>query len=413
MAGVPADASAVYANITVLNQTANGYLRTYAADQPAPSTGALDFDDSATAQSVAIPLSADGQFKVLVGAGGPVDLVIDIQGYFTAAADQATFTPAAVHLLDTRVAPVRTLAGNSVTKLSVAGVAGIPAVADGLGAVALNLRTVQPATGAAGGYLRLWPSDQPEPATSNVNYTTAEHLPHRPGDRRPGRRRQHQHPQRRLRPGRPGDRRRGLVRRSRAGLPIVVSSAYPAHSWTPAGGPPATFTITDNAAASPATRFSYRLDDATPTTVTGPVHHRASAADRAGPAHPLGRGDRPARGRLAGQRVHLQHRRATVAAHRPSGHRRRQFGGPDLDRRRRQRRAHPRLHLRDPRPDHRRRSRCSWAAAPPAPTSCSPAWTRPTATPPRSPPSARPVTAPPATSTDFTATGDPISCPGG
>jgi hypothetical protein len=169
IASVPADASAVYANITVLNQTAIGYLRTYAADQPAPSTGARDFDDSATAQSVAIPLSADGRFTVLVGAGGPVDLTIDIQGYFTPAAAAAVFTPAAVHLLDTRAAPVRTLAGNSVTTLSVAG---IPAVADGVGAVALNLRTVQPATGAAGGYLRLWPSDQSEPATSNVNYTT-------------------------------------------------------------------------------------------------------------------------------------------------------------------------------------------------------------------------------------------------
>ncbi|MDQ1742976.1 MAG: hypothetical protein QOE23_1315 [Pseudonocardiales bacterium] len=171
---IPADASAVYANITVLNQTANGYLRTYAADQAAPTTGALDFDDSATAQSVAIPLSADGQFRVLVGAGGPVDLAIDVQGYFTASASSGTFTPAAVHLLDTRIAPVRTLAGYSITTLSVAGVAGIPAVADdGLGAVALNLRTIQPTTGAASGYLRLWPSDQMEPATSNVNYTTA------------------------------------------------------------------------------------------------------------------------------------------------------------------------------------------------------------------------------------------------
>ena len=172
VAGVQAEASAIYANITVLNQTSIGYLHVYAADQSAPSTGALDFDDSATAQSVAIPLSADGKFKVQVGAGGPVDLLIDIQGYFTPTATTGVFTPAAVHLLDTRVAPVRTLAGNSVTKLSVAGVAGIPAVADGLGAVALNLRTILPASGAASGYLRLWPADQVEPATSNVNYTT-------------------------------------------------------------------------------------------------------------------------------------------------------------------------------------------------------------------------------------------------
>jgi len=270
MAGVPADASAVYANITVLNQTAIGYLRTYAADQPAPSTGALDFDDSATAQSVAIPLSPDGQFKVLVGAGGPVDLAIDIQGYFTAAATSATFTPATVHLLDTRVAPVRTLAANSVTKLTVAGVSGIPAVADGLGAVAMNLRTVH-AAGAAGGYLRLWPSDRTEPATSNVNYTAdnvyrtdlAIVAPAADGSinvRNGG--------------SAPVDLVidvEGWFADPGPSVPMVESSAYPQHSWTPPGGAPATFTITDIGAGSPATRFSYHLDDAAPTTVSGPA----------------------------------------------------------------------------------------------------------------------------------------------
>src|SRR4051812_17790610 len=297
LAGVPADASAVYANITVLNQAAIGYLRTYAADQPAPSTGALDFDDSATAQSVAIPLSPDGQLKVLVGAGGPVDLAIDIQGYFTAAAVNATFTPAAVHLLDTRVAPVRTLAGNSVTKLTVTGVSGIPAVADGLGAVALNLRTVH-ATGAAGGYLRLWPSDQAEPATSNVNYTTdnvyrtdlAIVAPAADGSinvRNGG--------------SAPVDLVidvEGWFADPGPSIPMVESSAYPAHSWTPSGGAPATFTITDTGGGTPATRFSYHLDDDPPAAVTGsavtvappttPGRHILSvvATDRLGVASP-------------------------------------------------------------------------------------------------------------------------------
>ncbi len=268
--GVPVDASAVYANITVLNQSAIGYLRTFAADQPAPTTGALDFDDSTTAQSVAIPLSADGRFTVLVGAGGPVDLAIDIQGYFTAANANATFTPAAVHLLDTRVAPVRTLAGNSVTTLTVAGVAGIPAVADGLGAVALNLRTVHPA-GAAGGYLRLWPADRAEPATSNINYTAdnvyrtdlAIIAPAADGSinvRNGG--------------SAPVDLVldvQGWFADPGPGMPIVESSDHSAHSWTPAGGAPASFTITDTATGTPATRFSYSLDDAAPSTVTGPA----------------------------------------------------------------------------------------------------------------------------------------------
>jgi len=171
LAGVPSEASAVYVNIAVLGQTTNGYLRTYAADAAVPTTGALGFDASTQAESVAIPLSGDGAFTVLVGAGGPVDLLVDIQGYFTPTAGSGVFTPAAVRLLDTRAAPVRTIAGNGVLTLSVAGLAGIPAVADGLAAVALNLRTVQTSTSPASGYLRVWPSDQPEPAISSVNYT--------------------------------------------------------------------------------------------------------------------------------------------------------------------------------------------------------------------------------------------------
>lgn len=175
LAGVPANASAVYVNIAVLGQTVNGYLRTYAADAAVPTTGALGFDNSATAQSVAVPLSADGLFTVLVGAGGPVDLVIDLEGYFTATGSVTAgggFTPAAVHLLDSRAAPVRTIAGNGLLTVPVAGVGGLPTVADGLAALALNLRTVQPSsTSNASGYVRVWPGDQPEPTTSSLNYT--------------------------------------------------------------------------------------------------------------------------------------------------------------------------------------------------------------------------------------------------
>jgi len=217
LAGVPADASAVYVNIAVLGQTTNGYLRTYAAGAAVPTTGALGFDNTTQSISVAVPLDDYGWLTILVGAGGPVDLIVDIQGYFTPAVSSGGFTPAAVHLLDTRAAPVRTLAGNAVMTLSVAGVAGIPAMADGLSAVALNLRTVQPSTTPnASGYLRVWPSDEPEPVVSSLNYTRLR-LPHRSGHRVPGSRRQHQYPQRRPGSDRRGDRRPRLVRRPRPG----------------------------------------------------------------------------------------------------------------------------------------------------------------------------------------------------
>jgi len=175
LGGVPSDASAVYVNIAVLGQTTNGYLRTYAAGAAVPTTGALGFDNTTQSESVAIPLSADGAFTVLVGAGGPVDLIIDIEGYFTAGQTSGSFTPAAMHLLDTRAAPVRTIAGNGLLTVPVAGIDGLPTVADGLAALALNLRTVQPSAGPnASGFLRVWPGDQPEPSTSSLNYTSSD-----------------------------------------------------------------------------------------------------------------------------------------------------------------------------------------------------------------------------------------------
>ncbi|HTZ45053.1 MAG TPA: fibronectin type III domain-containing protein [Jatrophihabitans sp.] len=173
LAGVPADAEEIYANIAILNQTSNGYLRTYAADQSPPTTGALGFDNTTQSESVALPLSSAGAFTIMVGAGGPVDLTVDIQGYFTPGTSSGAFTPAAVHLLDTRAAPTQTLAGGAVLTVSVSGVDGIPGAQDGLTAVALNIRTVQASSNTTyGGYLRLWPADEDEPNISSVNYTS-------------------------------------------------------------------------------------------------------------------------------------------------------------------------------------------------------------------------------------------------
>ena len=250
---------------------------------------------------MAIPLSADGQFRVLVGAGGPVDLVIDIQGYFTPAAATGVFTPAAVRLLDTRVAPVRTLAGNSVTKLNVAGVAGIPAVADGP-----RRGGAEPAHRAACDRRR-----RRLPAAVAERPTRAGHLEH-----------QLHHPNVyrtdlaivalaadgsvNIRNGGPGPVDvvidvQGWFSDPGPGMPLIESSAYPEHSWTPAGGAPATFTITDSGAGSPATRFSYRLDDATPTTVAGPGSTITLTPPTAPGRHTLSVVATDRSGRLAGE----------------------------------------------------------------------------------------------------------------
>ncbi len=173
VAGIPADASGLYVNVAVIDQASGGYFRTYATGSAPPPDVAHNFDDTSTAQAQSVPLSAGGSFTFLLVAGGPVDFVVDIEGYFSAGATAGSFTPSAVHLLDTRAAPTQTLAPNSVSTFTIAGVAGIPSMQDGVGAIALNMRTVQASTTTpATGNLRAWPSDQVEPSTSVLNYTS-------------------------------------------------------------------------------------------------------------------------------------------------------------------------------------------------------------------------------------------------
>ena|GEM_PF-4283530 len=280
--GVPPDASAIYVNITVLSPPANGYLRIFAADAPAPTTNALDFDNSTMAQSLAVPLSADGRFTVLVGAGGPVDLIFDLEGYYTStgSSNGGAFTPAAVYLLDTRAVPVRTLAANSVSSFTVAGLAGIPNLVDGLTAVALNVRTVQSADSTASGYLRLWPSDEDEPSTSSINYTGQNVY------------------RTNLVTVAPADDGTISIRNGGAGpvdvvidvqgwyssgplSPQVTSSAVRAMQWI---SPTATlpFHFTTNSLAAPITSYTYNYDDQPTVTVAG------STADVTVPALNLG-----------------------------------------------------------------------------------------------------------------------------
>jgi hypothetical protein len=269
LAGVPAGASAVYVNIAVLNQPGIGYLRTFAAGAAVPITGALDFDNTTQAVSTTVPLSDDGAFTILVGAGGPVDLLVDIQGYFTAGETTGGFTPAAVHLLDTRAAPVRTLAGNSVMTLSVAGVAGIPAVGSSLTAVALNVRTVQAPNGTASGYLRLWASDQPEPAISSINYTILNVYRTDLAIVQVG-----LDGKVKIRNGGPGPVDvvldvQGWFADPGPGMPLVDSADYPEGGWGPPGAATASFTVSDEGLGTPAQSYQYAVDGGVPATVAG------------------------------------------------------------------------------------------------------------------------------------------------
>jgi len=85
--GIPATARAVAANITVVNATQAGYVTLFPADQGLPATSTLNFQAGQIRSNNAIlPLSVDGKLAAILGpaAGGQVDVVLDVSGYFAA-----------------------------------------------------------------------------------------------------------------------------------------------------------------------------------------------------------------------------------------------------------------------------------------------------------------------------------------
>ncbi len=177
--GIPATASAVYANITVQTaSTTDNFVTAFSTGTPRPNTS-LNYPGSPTAGTVSatalgatVDLNSSGQFDLYIGPGAGtagVNVIVDIQGYFDGEPSTSGFTPLTSRVLDTRVAPAVPLPANSVTTVQLGGVGGIPNGSTSLAGVALNAQTLN-GNGSVGGYLRMWPSDQTEPNASTINF---------------------------------------------------------------------------------------------------------------------------------------------------------------------------------------------------------------------------------------------------
>ena len=83
--GIPADATAVSANVTVVGPGAPGFLAIYRGDGVLPGTSVISFGVGQTRASDALLLLAldgTGGVKVHNASAGSVHLVIDVNGYF-------------------------------------------------------------------------------------------------------------------------------------------------------------------------------------------------------------------------------------------------------------------------------------------------------------------------------------------
>jgi len=167
---IPAGVTAVALNVTVTDTVGNGYV-SVEPDGTAAANSNLNYLAGQTQTNyVIVPVAPDGDIDLYdVGpAGGSVDLIADVSGYFTQAAGSGYTPVTPSRVLDTRHgtgAPTRQVGPNSGLSVAIVGADSIPA---GINAVALHV-TVTDAAGG-NGWIAAEPDGAGTPTTSILNY---------------------------------------------------------------------------------------------------------------------------------------------------------------------------------------------------------------------------------------------------
>jgi hypothetical protein len=174
--GVDASASAAVINLTVDGATAPSYLTIYPSGQPTPMVSNLNFQPGQVVANLThVAIGAGGAVSVY-NAQGWVDVVLDLNGFFTLGGALGSGLFRALpptRLLDTRLSGLRLGPGQTID-LRVGGAGSVPY--PGAAATVLNLT----ATGAnQGSYLTLFPTGQSRPLASNVNFPAGRDVPNR------------------------------------------------------------------------------------------------------------------------------------------------------------------------------------------------------------------------------------------
>jgi len=169
---VPADATAVVANVTAVGPSAAGFFSVYpTGDEPSPLTSNLNFQAHENdANLVTVPIASNGEITIFNHAG-TANALVDVYGYYTSA---STTSPSGLY---TPVSPYRALgsldvgasigAGATVSVPVTGGATGVPTNAS---AVVVNV-TAAHATAAS--FLSAYgaPVLTAEPTFSTVNFT--------------------------------------------------------------------------------------------------------------------------------------------------------------------------------------------------------------------------------------------------
>lgn len=159
---------AVALNVTATGATQGGYATVWPCADIKPLTSSVNYTAAEDIPNTVIA-SPDQYGKICLDSSTPVNLIADLSGWFLNGDGLHMFTPQ--RAFDTRKTGF-VLTPETPYRLQVTGSFGLPA--SGVSSVVLNVT----ATGAtAAGYVTVWPCNQPQPYTSNLNYLAYQDIP--------------------------------------------------------------------------------------------------------------------------------------------------------------------------------------------------------------------------------------------
>ena len=172
--GVPANATAVTGNLSIVNQTAAGYATLGPAVTDNPPTSTINFPaGDVRGNGVTVALAGDGSLSVvyIAPAGKKTDVILDITGYYVQNLTGSKFYPLAPgRVLDSRNGTG--LSGkfnaNSARTLAIEGHVGVPAAAVG---VTGNLTVVNQ---TKAGYVAMTKTATSSPTTATLNFPVGD-----------------------------------------------------------------------------------------------------------------------------------------------------------------------------------------------------------------------------------------------
>jgi hypothetical protein len=188
--GVPANATAVVLNVTVVNPDApsGGYLTVFPAGDAAPNASNINYvTGEAVPNLVEVGVGSSGMVSFFSSA--QTDLIVDLEGYTspTSLNGAGLYDPLSspARICDTRAVSdftssnqcngpgeaTGTFLAGGTKNIQVTGEGGVPSTAPLPTAVVLNVTVVNP---AAAGYVTIYPQGVTEPNASNVNYRAGQ-----------------------------------------------------------------------------------------------------------------------------------------------------------------------------------------------------------------------------------------------